>query len=129
MQTSFAKLEPMAESAAELFYTRLFELEPALRDLFKSDLKEQGRKLMSTLKVALKGLDDLDTVVPAVQELGRRHAGYGVRDQDYATVGQALLWTLEQGLKDDFTPEVKEAWSAVYTLLADTMIAAAKQAA
>jgi methyl-accepting chemotaxis protein len=127
VQESFAKVEPIAEAAAELFYNKLFELDPGLKTLFKTDIKEQGRKLMATLKLAVKGLDNLEKLVPVVQDLGRRHAGYGVQSAHYGTVAEALLWTLEQGLKDDFTPEVKEAWTAVYTILAETMVAAATQ--
>ncbi len=129
VQTTFAKVEPIAEAAAELFYNKLFELDPALKALFKGDIKEQGRKLMATLKVAVKGLDDLEKLVPVLQDLGRRHAGYGVQDKDYGTVAVALLWTLGQGLKDDFTPEVEAAWTAVYAILAETMKAAAKAGA
>ncbi len=129
VQTTFAKVEPIAEAAAELFYDKLFELDPALKVLFKGDIKEQGRKLMATLKVAVKGLDDLEKLVPVLQELGRRHAGYGVQDKDYGTVAAALLWTLGQGLKDDFSPEVEAAWTAVYGILAETMKAAAKTGA
>lgn len=108
-----------------MFYNRLFEIDPSLRELFKGDMKEQGRKLMDILKVAVNGLDNLDKIVPVVKALGQRHAEFGVQDAHYATVAQALLWTLEQGLKDDFTPEVKDAWTNVYTLLAETMIGAA----
>ena len=125
VQMSFAKVEPIAEAAAEVFYNKLFELDPGLKALFKIDMKEQGRKLMATLKPAVKGLDDLEKLVPAVRDLGRRHAGYGVRRAHYDTVGQALLRTLEKGLKDDFTPEVRAAWTAVYALRADTMVEAA----
>ncbi|MEE8559889.1 MAG: globin family protein [Alphaproteobacteria bacterium] len=125
VQESFAKVEPIAEAAAELFYNKLFELDPGLKALFKTDIKEQGRKLMATLKLAVKGLDNLEKLVPVVQDLGRRHAGYGVQGAHYGTVAEALLWALEQGLKDDFTPEVKEAWTAVYALLAETMVEAA----
>jgi hemoglobin-like flavoprotein len=125
VQESFAKVEPIAEAAAALFYDKLFELDPGLKTLFKTDIKEQGRKLMATLKLAVKGLDDLEKLVPVVQDLGRRHAGYGVQSAHYGTVAEALLWALEQGLKDDFTPEVKEAWTAVYALLAETMVEAA----
>ena len=125
VQMSFAKVEPIAEAAAELFYNKLFELDPGLKALFKTDMKEQGRKLMATLKLAVKGLDDLERLVPVVQDLGRRHAGYGVQPGHYDTVAEALLWTLGQGLKDDFTPEVRAAWTAVYALLADTMAEAA----
>ena len=125
VQDTFAQVEPIAETAAELFYNRLFEIDPKLQALFKGDMKEQGKKLMSTLKIAVKGLDDLEKLIPVVQELGRRHAGYGVTDRDYDTVAEALLWTLSQGLKESFTPEVEESWAAVYTVLADTMKAAA----
>lgn len=125
VQNTFAKVEPIAEAVAEMFYNRLFEIDPSLRELFKGDMKEQGRKLMDILKVAVNGLDNLDKIVPVVEALGQRHAEFGVQDAHYATVAQALLWTLEQGLKDDFTPEVKDAWTNVYTLLAETMIGAA----
>lgn len=125
VQETFALVEPIAETAAELFYNRLFELDPSLRDLFSGDMKEQGRKLMSTLKLAVKGLDNLDKLVPVLQKLGRAHSGYGVQAPHYVTVAEALLWTLEQGLGEAFTPEVKDAWTNVYSLLAETMIAAA----
>ncbi len=126
VQKSFAKVEPIAEKAAELFYGKLFELDPSLHALFKGNMKEQGRKLMATLKVAVKGLNDLPKLVPVVQDLGRRHVKYGVKDKHYVTVGSALIWTLEQGLKDDFTDEVRSAWATVYGIVADTMIAASK---
>jgi hemoglobin-like flavoprotein len=129
VQTTFAKVVPIADTAASLFYGRLFEIDPALRPLFKGDLVEQGRKLMQMIGVAVNGLDRLDQIVPAVQQLGVRHLAYGVRDAHYATVAAALLWTLEQGLGADFTPEVRDAWTAAYTLLADTMKAAAATAA
>ena len=125
VQESFAKVEPGAEAAVALFCNKLFELDPGLKALFKTDIEEQGRKLMATLKLAVKGLDDLEKLVPVVQDLGRRHAGYGVQSAHYGTVAEALLWALEQGLKDDFTPEVKESWTADYALLAETMVEAA----
>jgi hemoglobin-like flavoprotein len=121
VQTSFAKVRPIAETAAALFYRRLFELDPTLRPLFKGDLEEQGRKLMDMLAMAVKALDRPEALLPALAALGRRHAGYGVNDHDYETVGEALLWTLEQGLGPSFTPEVREAWSTLYRLVADTM--------
>ena len=121
VQTTFAQVEPIAETAAALFYARLFELDPSLRPLFTTDIQEQGRKLMQTIAVAVRGLDNLDALVPAVRALGKRHAGYGVQDQHYETVAAALIWTLEAGLGDAFTPEVREAWATVYRLLADTM--------
>ena len=118
-------VEPIAEAAAELFYGRLFELDPDLRSLFKGDMKDQGKMLMTTLKIAVKGLDNLEKLIPVLQELGSRHGGYGVKDRDYDTVAAALIWTLGQGLKDHFTPEVEESWVAIYTVMADTMKAAA----
>ncbi len=128
VQQSFAKVEPIAEAAAQMFYNQLFELDPSLRDLFKGDMKQQGRKLMEMIKAAVVGLDDIAALVPVVQQLGVRHGGYGVQAAHYGTVAEALLWTLEQGLGDGFTPEVKAAWVNVYTLLAETMIAAAVEA-
>jgi hemoglobin-like flavoprotein len=129
VQTTFAKIVPIADTAASLFYGRLFEIDPALRPLFKGDLVEQGRKLMQMIGVAVNGLDRLDQIVPAVQQLGVRHVAYGVKDEHYVYVAVALVWTLEQGLGADFTPEVRDAWTAAYTLLADTMKAAAATAA
>jgi len=129
VQTTFAKVEPIAEAAAAMFYARLFELDPSLRPLFKGDMAEQGRKLMVMLAVAVRGLDRLDELVPAVEKLGARHATYGVTDAHYDTVAAALLWTLDKGLGADFTPEVRDAWVAVYTTLATTMQSGAARAA
>jgi len=126
---SFALVEPIAATAAALFYARLFELDPSLRPMFRGDMAEQGRKLMQTIAVVVAGLDKLDTLVPAVQALGRRHAAYGVRDGHYATVAAALLWTLEQGLGAAFTPAVRQAWATAYGLLASVMQAAAAEVA
>jgi hemoglobin-like flavoprotein len=128
VQTSFALVLPIADTAAALFYQRLFELDPSLRPMFRGDIQEQGRKLMTMLKIVVNGLTRLDQLVPAVQELGQRHARYGVRDEHYDTVAAALLWTLGQGLGVAFTPEVEQAWVAAYTLLAGTMKAAAAEA-
>ncbi len=128
VQTSWEKVVPIADTAAELFYGRLFELDPSLKPLFTSDIKEQGKKLMQMISVAVKGLSDLEKIVPAVEELGKRHVGYGVKDEHYDTVGAALLWTLEKGLGDAFTPDVKEAWTETYTVLATTMKNAAAAA-
>jgi hemoglobin-like flavoprotein len=121
VQSSFEKVVPIADTAAALFYQRLFELDPSLRPMFTTDLKEQGKKLMNMLTLAVRGLDKLDKLVPAIQDLGRRHAGYGVKAEHYDTVASALLWTLEKGLGDAFTDEVREAWVAVYMLIATTM--------
>jgi hemoglobin-like flavoprotein len=117
VQNSFALVAPIADTAAQLFYGRLFELDPSLRHMFRSDMKEQGRKLMQMLSVAVHALDNLEGIIPAVQALGKRHVGYGVTMEHYAIVGDALLWTLEQGLGEAFTAEVKEAWTEVYGLL------------
>lgn len=130
VQISFEKVLLIADTAAELFYNRLFELDPSLKPMFRGNMKEQGQKLMSMLRVAVKGLDHLDTIIPAVQQLGRRHVNYGVQDSHYYTVGAALIWTLEQGLGADFTPDVRAAWIEVYTVLTAVMKdAAEKQAA
>ena len=128
VRDSFAKVEPIAEAAAKMFYDRLFELDPATKALFKGDIKAQGVKLMAMLKTAVAGLDDLDALVPVVQMLGARHHGYGVHEAHYGSVAGALLWTLEQGLGEAYTPEVETAWTNVYGLLSQTMIAAAKVA-
>jgi hemoglobin-like flavoprotein len=127
VQESFAAVVPIADDAAVLFYRRLFELDPSLQRMFRGDMTEQRRKLMQMLTAAVKGLDRLDQLVPVVEELGRRHVGYGVADAHYDTVGAALLWTLEKGLGNAFTSETKDAWIAVYGLLAGTMKNAAKE--
>jgi hemoglobin-like flavoprotein len=126
VQASFAKVAPIAEQAADLFYSRLFELDPSLRSLFKPDMKEQKKKLMMMLAAAVRGLDDLNSLGPVVRGLGARHGGYGVKDEHYATVASALLWTLEKGLGPAFTPETREAWTVVYGILASTMQDAAR---
>lgn len=127
VQTTWEKCVPIADQAAALFYGKLFELDPNLKPMFKSDIKEQGKKLMQMITAAVRGLSDLNRLVPVVQDLGRRHVGYGAKDEHYATVGTALLWTLEKGLGDAFTPEVKEAWATVYGVLATTMQKAAAE--
>lgn len=121
VQGSWEKVKPISDKAAELFYGKLFELNPAYRDLFPEDMVEQGRKLMAMINTAVNSLKNLEAVVPAVEDMGKRHVGYGVTEADYDVVGEALLWTLEAGLGDDFTDEVKAAWTEVYTLLATTM--------
>ena len=129
VQDSFEQVVPIAEQAAAMFYERLFDIDPELRSLFKTDLSDQGRKLMAMIRAAVNGLNNLDEIVPAVQALGRRHVEYGVVPADYDSVGEALLWTLEQGLGAAFTPEVKEAWTQTYELLAGAMKDAAAQVA
>lgn len=129
VKNSFRQVVPIADQAAALFYARLFELDPSLRRLFRGDMTEQGRKLLAMIAAAVAALEKLDTLVPAVRALGARHGGYGVTEDHYATVGAALLWTLEKGLGPEFTPEVRAAWVSVYSLLANTMIEAQRAAA
>jgi hemoglobin-like flavoprotein len=128
VQESFATITPIADDAAALFYRRLFEIDPSLRAMFKGDMTQQRKKLMQMLTAAVKGLDRIEQLIPVVQDLGRRHAAYGVTDVHYDTVGEALLWTLEVGLGDAFTPATREAWATVYDLLATTMQRAAHEA-
>lgn len=129
VQKTFEMVAPIADVAAGLFYGRLFEVDPSLKPLFRGDIKDQGKKLMATIKIAVQSLDRLEALVPVVQALGRRHLAYGVRDEHYDTVGGALLWTLEKGLGEAFTPEVKEAWTIVYGVLAKVMKDAANEVA
>ncbi|WP_197529164.1 globin family protein [Aeoliella mucimassa] len=129
MQSTWMQAAQQADAVAKLFYTRLFEIAPEVRPLFKGELEQQGRKLMAMLAVAVNGLPKLDQIVPAVQDLGRRHHEYGVEDEDYESVGEALLWTLEQGLGEAFTEEARDAWTLTYTTLADVMKAAAPSSA
>ena len=128
VENSFALVAPIAPVAADLFYARLFTLDPTLQRLFPQDLSEQKKKLMTMLQVAVASLRKPEQLVPALQNLGRRHGGYGVQDSHYETVGAALLWTLEQGLGPAYTAEVAEAWVALYTVVATTMKEAAREA-
>ncbi len=121
IQSNFSKVEPIAEAAAEIFYDKLFLIDPSLKKLFKGDMKEQGRKLMSLLKVAVNGLNDINKLIPALHSLADRHVGYGVKVDDYTPVGNALLFTLKTGLGKAFTDEHREAWCALYRLIAETM--------
>ncbi len=127
VQTSFAKVAPIAATAADLFYGRLFEIAPEVRAKFPDDLSEQKKKLMAMLGTVVAGLSHVDTLLPAVRALGKRHAGYGVTAEQYAPVGAALLWTLETGLAAAFTTEIEEAWSSAYTMLAGAMIDAGRE--
>lgn len=121
VRATFAQIEPSSELAASLFYGRLFEIAPEVRPLFKSDLEAQGKKLMQMIAVAVANLDNLSAIFGPVRALGVRHLGYGVQPAHYAVVGEALIWTLEQGLGESFTPEVNAAWTNVYATLAETM--------
>lgn len=121
VQKTWIMVEPNADTAAEIFYGRLFEQEPAFKAMFKSDMSKQGKMLMKTISLAVAALDDVEPLVPVLKNLGARHAAYGVKDSDYEVVGSALLWTLKKGLGDNFTPEVKNAWTEVYDVLASVM--------
>jgi hemoglobin-like flavoprotein len=129
VQSSFQKVQPILEQATVMFYGRLFELDPALRSLFHGTAADQARKLAQALTIVVTGIDRPEQIRGAVEALGRRHVGYCVRDAHYSTVGEALLWTLAQGLGEFFTSEVREAWAAAYGWLAFTMQRAAATSA
>jgi len=129
VQDSFAKVAPMSEKAAELFYGRLFEIAPQVRAMFPDDMTEQRKKLMATLAIVVNGLNNLDTILPAASALAKRHVSYGAEAAHYPVVGQALLWTLEQGLGPSWTPEVATAWTGAYTTLSGFMISEAYEKA
>lgn len=122
IQDSFAKVVPISDQAAALFYGRLFEIAPEVKPLFRSDLKEQGRKLMATLAAVVNSLGNLSSILPAASALAKRHVDFGVKASDYEPVGSALLWTLERGLGEQWTPELETAWSTAYALLSQFMI-------
>jgi hemoglobin-like flavoprotein len=125
VQESFAKVAPISETAAVLFYDRLFDIAPKVRSMFPTDLTEQRRKLMATLAVVVGGLGNLESVLPAASALAKRHVSYGAKAEHYPVVGAALLWTLEKGLGDGWTPDVAEAWTAAYGTLSGFMISEA----
>jgi nitric oxide dioxygenase len=121
VQKSFLAVEPIAEQAAEIFYNKLFEFDPSLRGMFKGDMKNQGKMLMSTLGVAVKALDNIEGLIPVLQKLAAKHVDYGVSVDDYTPVGNALIYTLKTGLGDQFTPDLKAAWIEVYITIANVM--------
>lgn len=125
VQSTFRTIEPMGETAAEIFYKRLFEIEPATAALFKGDMKQQGRKFMQVLAVAVGGLSNMPTMMPMVQQLGLRHAGYGVKPEHFESVRKALLWTLALVLQDAYSDDVRAAWATAYAMLAGVMKEAA----
>lgn len=125
VRSSWQQVLPIKDTAAQLFYGQLFELDPSLRSLFKGDMAEQGRKLMAMINTAVNSLDNLGPILGAVEDMGRRHVAYGVTEAHYDTVGSALIWTLGKGLGEQFTPAVENAWVETYTTLASAM----KQAA
>jgi hemoglobin-like flavoprotein len=128
VKKTWVMVVPISDKAAELFYGRLFELEPEYRAMFKGDMMDQGKKLMKTINIAVESLDDVEPLIPTLKQMGADHAGYGVKERDYNVVGASLLWTLEQGLGDAYTDEVKNAWGAVYEVLASVMKEGAAEA-
>jgi hemoglobin-like flavoprotein len=124
VRESFAKVVPIKEQAATLFYDRLFVIDPSTRPLFRGDMRSQGVKLMAAIGAIVKSLDRIETMLDDLRALARRHDRYGVQEAHYASVGTALLWTLEQGLGGDFTPDVRDAWATAYGLLSSAMIEA-----
>jgi hemoglobin-like flavoprotein len=129
VQQSFKKVVPIADQVGEIFYNRLFETYPSVRPMFAQDIKPQAKKLVQMLAMVVNSLHKLDTLLPAVQDLARRHNTYGVVDAHYPAVGETLIWTLEQGLGNDFTPELREAWTVAFQTLADVMMAANSESA
>jgi hemoglobin-like flavoprotein len=125
VQESFSKVAPISDQAAMIFYDRLFEVAPQVRAMFPSDMTEQRKKLMGTLAVVVNGLSNLQAVLPAASALAKRHVSYGATPEHYPVVGGALLWTLEKGLGDDWTPDVAAAWTTAYGTLSGYMISEA----
>src|SRR6266852_3141336 len=125
VQESFAKVAPISETAAALFYDRLFEIAPSVKALFPADMTEQRKKLMATLAVVVNGLGNLESILPAASALATRHVSYGAKREHYPVVCAALLWTLEEGLGDGWTPELADAWTAAYGMLSGFMISEA----
>jgi nitric oxide dioxygenase len=125
VQDSFGKVAPISEAAAVLFYDRLFEIAPQVKAMFPDDMTEQRRKLMAMLAAVVNGLGNLESILPAASALARRHVGYGAKAEHYPVVGAALLWTLEKGLGDGWTPDLADAWSTAYGTLSGYMISEA----
>jgi hemoglobin-like flavoprotein len=125
VQQSFAKVAPISEQAAQIFYNRLFEVAPTVKAMFPSDMTEQRKKLMATLAVVVNGLSNLEAVLPAASALAKRHVSYGAKPDHYPVVGGALLWTLEKGLGEAWTSDVAAAWTAAYSTLSTYMISEA----
>src|SRR5262245_16170096 len=128
VRLSFSRIVPIKETVADLFYERLFQVAPDVRVLFPPDMREQKRKLMTMIATAVGALNDLPGLIPALMGLGARHQGYGATAAHYNVVGEVLLWTLENALRADFTPDIRAAWTKVYGVLATTMLAGAAEA-
>jgi hemoglobin-like flavoprotein len=128
VQSSFEHVLPIADTAGLLFYERIFTLAPAARSLFGDDISLQAKRTMAAVKTVVDGLDNLDSVASFLIRLGARHVRYGVQPEHFDVVGAALMWTLEQGLGDRFTPEVRDAWTAAWIIIVDAMLAGMRQA-
>ena len=122
VEQSFARVAPIADQTAVMFYDRLFEVAPQVKAMFPADMTEQRRKLMATLAVVVNGLSNLESILPAASALAVRHVAYGAKAEHYPVVGSALLWTLEQGLAEGWTPQVADAWRTAYGTLSGFMI-------
>jgi hemoglobin-like flavoprotein len=125
VQQSFANVVPLSDAAAVIFYDRLFEVAPSVKTMFPADMTEQRKKLMAMLAAVVNGLGNLESVLPAASALAKRHVSYGAKAEHYPVVGGALLWTLEKGLGDSWTPDVADAWTAAYGTLSGFMISQA----
>ena len=128
VQSSFRSVMPISDQAAEMFYDRLYETNPEVKPMFPTDMTELRRKLMAALATVVSGLTQPETILPTIKGLGVRHVKYGAEAAHYAPVGAALIWTLEQGLGNAFTDDVRDAWVAAYALLSGVMIEAAEEA-
>lgn len=128
IRETWALVIPIADVAAELFYQRLFEIDPETKSLFAAtDMAEQNKNLIGALSLVVDKMDQLDTVIPVLQELGCNHVKYGVADRHYDSVGSALIWTLEQGLGEGFTDQARAAWTVAYALVSGPMRQAAAE--
>lgn len=128
VQSSFQQVLPIADTAGVLLYERIFTLAPATRSLFDDDIRPQATRLMAAVKAAVDGLENLHEVAPVLVELGARHVRYGVRPEHFDVGGEALLWTLERGLRDALTPEVRDAWAAAWRIIANAMLTGMREA-
>jgi len=125
VRDSLIHVRPIADEIAESFYSHLFEIGPHLRKMFTGNMKTQGAMLMTSLELAVSSLDDMESILPAVQALGERHMSYGVKKEYYRYAKESFLWSLEKHLNDEFTPTLKAAWSEAFDTLIKTMISAA----
>jgi nitric oxide dioxygenase len=126
VRDSLVHVRPIADGIAESFYSHLFEIAPHLKKLFTGNMKTQGAMLMTSLELAVSSMDDMERILPSVQALGERHSSYGVKKDYYPYAKESFLWALEKHLKDEFTPQLKNAWSESFDTLIGMMISAAE---